>query len=77
MSLSTKSDKLEELGTDTVLIDFKGKYKQYKNKILCYLDLSEKGKYSEAMLNLYYLLREAENVKNAKKILIIDLKDTL
>ena len=41
------------------------------------MDLSDKGSFKQAMYNYYSYLRLAENVENAKKILIIDLTESL
>lgn len=63
----------EKMRKFSVLIDFEGKYVNFKNEMLCYFDLSSKGSIFEAGRNLFSYLREAENIKNAKYILMTDL----
>ena len=55
-----------------VLIDFGNKIKKNEN-FLKYFDLSPKKDIKEAMLNLYDILRQAEEVKNCQLILIRDI----
>jgi L-threonylcarbamoyladenylate synthase len=58
---------------NSVIIDFNGININLKEKVLHYLDLSKNGLYSEASVNLFAYLRIAEDIKNAKYILLPDL----
>jgi len=56
-----------------VLIDFSDLSLDYKDQVLKYLNLSEKGDMKEAMANLYSLLRDSENTEGAEFVIISSL----
>ena len=68
--------KLEDL-SNCVLLDFKetikSKFKFPEKTFLKIFDFSIEGNENEVMHNIYSFLRDAENEKNAKFILICDL----
>lgn len=75
--LSEKKEIFNLAQTDlskTVLLDFNGKFKKLEKKVILYESLSEKGSVAEAMTKLYFLLRAAENVKDAERVLVVDLE---
>lgn len=57
-----------------ILIDFNRLNLSYENLCGAYVDLSEKGSYSEAIFNLYNVLHQSENLQE-KIILISDFSD--
>ena len=59
---------------ECVFIDCGKNNIEVKGEFLGYFDLSENGSLAEAMQNLYFFLREAEEMDNAKYILLWDLK---
>ena len=58
----------------TILIDFGEMTKRYADKFLAYLSLSDKGDMLEAMSKFYDTLRKAEDIPNAKTIVIVNLQ---
>ena len=68
--------KNENLGLDlatSVLIDFGGINSDLRDKVMHYMDLSEKYSTTEAIANIYESLRWAELRSDAKSVLITDL----
>jgi L-threonylcarbamoyladenylate synthase len=59
--------------SESVIIDFFEKNVKLKNECLRYMDLSACGSSVEAMKNFFSYLRKAENLNNAKYILLADV----
>uniref|UniRef100_A0A7S0UHB4 Threonylcarbamoyl-AMP synthase n=1 Tax=Pseudo-nitzschia delicatissima TaxID=44447 RepID=A0A7S0UHB4_9STRA len=74
-SPATESDK--EYLSKSVLIDFGGKIKEWKDLALAYRDLSETGNSAEATKQVFEILRWAEKVQLAEYILFPEIADTI
>ena len=58
---------------DIILIDFGGYQIDLKDQVKYYIDISENGSYSEAINQLYEILRWAETREDAKAVLITNI----
>jgi len=58
--------------SQSVLIDFKSKYNNLSKNVVKYFDLSIQGSFQEASYNLFSILRKAEDIIDAKYILLPD-----
>ena len=74
-SPATESDK--EYLSKSVLIDFGGKIKEWKDLALAYRDLSETGNSAEATKQVFETLRWAEKIQLAEHILFPEIADTI
>lgn len=57
-----------------IMIDFGKRHASKRDLFKAYTDLSEKGEFSEGMLQLYDFLRWAETHTEAEYVLITDFK---
>ena len=58
---------------DIILIDFGGYQFDLKDQVKYQIDISENGSYSEAINQLYEILRWAETREDAKAVLITNI----
>lgn len=63
----------QKILSGSVLIDFGGKFKNWKNFVLAYTDLSESADSAEATKGVFEALRWAEQISKANQILLPEL----
>lgn len=74
---SPPSDSDKEYLSKSVLIDFGGKIKEWKDLALAYRDLSETGNSAEATKQVFETLRWAEKIQEAEHIFFPEISDTV
>ena len=63
--------------SEVVMLDFGSLFKDFRDKVKYYRDLSSSGDYVEAIGRIYDDLRWAETKKDAKCVLITNFKTVL